>query len=415
MPRDSFLSFRPLRAIRAPMNFQEWWLILLPAIFGFGWIAARVDMRHVVRQSRRLPRGYLRGLNHLLKDEEDKAIDAFLEVLDLEPEIIEVHFALGALFRRRGDIERAIRIHKTLSERDDLPRPTREEALFELARDYFKSGFWDRAEKLFEACRETRFAEQSLSHLFSICQREREWKRAIAIAEQMDEASEQVKRRDIAQLYCDWATHLPADADDSERKNLLARALKINPYCGRVGIIEGELAGAKGDWAGAVARLCEVEKRQPSCLFLAATSLAKAAENRGDKDSGAAILRGWLARHPSPRLFEKVFDEAQKALGIRAAAELADEFLPQFNDIAVPAKWAEARRNLSRAESADAESADFERLFSALSRLRARAEFLCRRCGFQSRDFQWQCPVCQHWETFLADDNSADVGGKKSS
>ena len=152
MPRDSFLSFRPLRTIRAPMNFQEWWLILLPAIFGFGWIAARVDMRHVVRQSRRLPRGYLRGLNHLLKDEEDKAIDAFLEVLDLEPEIIEVHFALGALFRRRGDIERAIRIHKTLSERDDLPRPTREEALFELARDYFKSGFWDRAEKLFEAC-----------------------------------------------------------------------------------------------------------------------------------------------------------------------------------------------------------------------------------------------------------------------
>src|SRR5690606_40611144 len=152
------------------MEIEFWWLLALPLFFALGWLAARIDIRQVVRESRALPRSYLNGLNFLLKEQPDKAIDAFIEAVRIDPQTIELHFALGSLFRRRGETDRAIRIHKNLVERSDLDGSQREHALFELGQDYLKAGLLDRAEDAFKRLEITRYGLQSLQHRLEIAQ-----------------------------------------------------------------------------------------------------------------------------------------------------------------------------------------------------------------------------------------------------
>src|SRR5580704_13335300 len=132
------------------MEFETWWLLSIPVFFGLGWIAARVDITQLLSESRSLPNGYFKGLNFLLNEQPDKAIDAFIEVVKLDPETTELHFALGNLFRRRGETERAIRVHQNLLKRADLPTNERDHALYELGQDFLKAGLLDRAEETFK-------------------------------------------------------------------------------------------------------------------------------------------------------------------------------------------------------------------------------------------------------------------------
>jgi len=155
------------------MDFELWWLLGIPAMFALGWIAARVDIRAVVSESRTLPRGYFRGLNHLLNDQPDKAIDSFIEIVKLDPETADMHFALGNLFRRRGETERAIRVHQNLLSRPDLPAEQRAHAEYELGQDYLKAGLLDRAEETYTRLLDTSYAVQGRKALLEIYQREK--------------------------------------------------------------------------------------------------------------------------------------------------------------------------------------------------------------------------------------------------
>src|SRR5207302_6003354 len=155
------------------MEFDFWWLLGFPLFFGLGWIAARIDIKHLVSESRALPQSYFKGLNFLLNEQPDKAIEAFIEVVKVEPQTIELHFALGSLFRRRGEVERAIRMHQNLVERVDLPEKQKLDALKELAQDYLKAGLLDRAEELFTKLRDTSHAEDALRSLLEIYEQEK--------------------------------------------------------------------------------------------------------------------------------------------------------------------------------------------------------------------------------------------------
>src|SRR5512134_2127702 len=121
------------------MEYEYWWLLAFPLFFGLGWMAARIDIKHLVSESRALPLSYFKGLNFLLNEQPDKAIEAFIEIVKVDPQTIELHFALGSLFRRRGEIERALRMHQNLVDRTDLDKDKRQQALFELAQDYLKA------------------------------------------------------------------------------------------------------------------------------------------------------------------------------------------------------------------------------------------------------------------------------------
>src|SRR5262249_12251232 len=164
------------------MEIDYWWLLALPLFFMLGWLAARIDIKQLVSESRALPLSYFKGLNFLLNEQPDKAIEAFIEVVKVNPQTIELHFALGSLFRRRGEIERAIRMHQNLAERPDLDPEQRINATFELAQDYLKAGLLDRAEELFAKLAGTRHDEAALKSLLEIYEQEKDWGKAIGAA-----------------------------------------------------------------------------------------------------------------------------------------------------------------------------------------------------------------------------------------
>lgn len=152
------------------MEFEIWWLLSIPIFFGLGWIAARIDIKQLLSESRSLPKGYFKGLNFLLNEQPDKAIDAFIEIVKLDPETADLHFALGNLFRRRGETERAIRMHQNLLLRPDLPAEQQMQAQYELGQDFLKAGLLDRAEEVFQKLTETPYSIQARRALLEIFQ-----------------------------------------------------------------------------------------------------------------------------------------------------------------------------------------------------------------------------------------------------
>ena len=187
------------------MEFEFWWFLGIPLFFALGWIAARVDIHQLVSESRSLPRNYFKGLNFLLTEQHDKAIDSFIEIVKLDPESADMHFALGNLFRRRGETERAIRVHQNLLARPDLPQEQQVHAAYELGMDYLKAGLLDRAEETFNGLVETQYAVQARRALLEIFQREKEWPRAIEAALGLQESGAGARQKEIAQFYCELA------------------------------------------------------------------------------------------------------------------------------------------------------------------------------------------------------------------
>src|SRR3954464_13257384 len=168
------------------MEFEYWWLLGFPLFYAFGWMAARIDIRHLLRESRALPSSYFKGLNFLLNEQPDKAIEAFIEVVKVDPETIELHFALGSLFRRRGEYDRAIRMHQNLLERAGLGAEQKLLALSELGEDYLKAGILDRAEEVFQKLEKTSSSKARI-HLLEIYEQEKDWARAIEMAKRLAE------------------------------------------------------------------------------------------------------------------------------------------------------------------------------------------------------------------------------------
>src|SRR5881392_367527 len=207
-------------------TLQLWWLIGFAVFFVLGWLAARVDIRQVVHESRALPRSYFKGLNFLLNEQPDKAIEAFIEVVKVDPETIELHFALGSLFRRRGEYDRAIRMHQNLLERADLGSDQKVIALAELGQDYLKAGILDRAEEVFTKLEKSSQAGTARAHLLEIYEQEKDWARAIALAREIG-----TDARVQAQYHCELAgSEMTSSRPDGARRHLDA-ALEANRKC----------------------------------------------------------------------------------------------------------------------------------------------------------------------------------------
>ena len=187
------------------MEFEFWWLLALPVFFGMGWVAARVDLKSLLSESRALPSSYFRGLNFLLNEQPDKAIESFLQVAKENPQTVELQFALGSLFRRRGEVDRAIRMHQDLVNREDLPPEQRREASFELAQDYFKAGLLDHAEQVLAKMAEADPSPDVHRHLLDIYIQEKDWEKAIGAAKKLEVSAKRNYQKEIANYYCELA------------------------------------------------------------------------------------------------------------------------------------------------------------------------------------------------------------------
>ncbi|WP_153147579.1 lipopolysaccharide assembly protein LapB [Dechloromonas sp. H13] len=374
--------------------FEYWQLLLIPLFFGLGWAAARVDMRQVVHESRALPRSYFQGLNFLLNEQPDKAIDSFLEVAKVDSQTVELHFALGNLFRRRGETDRAIRMHQNLIDRPDLDDGVRLHALSELGQDFLKSGLLDRAEEIFNKLVGTALEDEAKRNLLEIYQVEKEWQKAIELARELPDVASQ---QEVAEFYCELAAgEIMRSRPDSARVHLEA-AMQQNRKCVRASLLQGDLLLQEGNLPGAIEAWQRIEQQDPAYLALVAQRLLETYRKLAQRDEGIALLRGYLERYPSLDLLDVVYQLILEGEGNEAAYRLVRDELQRNPTLLGLEKLMSARLPLAAPEiRPDVELAKtiIQGYTKRLSRYR------CDNCGFKARQFYWRCPACGGWETY---------------
>jgi lipopolysaccharide biosynthesis regulator YciM len=379
------------------MDFELWWIFGFALFFGLGWLAARVDIKQLLSESRRLPRSYFKGLNFLLNEQPDKAIEAFIEVVKVDPETVELHFALGSLFRRRGETERAIRMHQNLLERPDLLAEQRLQAMIELGQDYLKAGLLDRAEAVFAKLKDSPHRVEAFKFLLEIYQQEKDWIKAIEAARELERNSGESAQKEIANYYCELAVSDATHSRPDAAKRHLEEALALHRKCVRANLILGDLAAAAGDHAGAIDAWKRIEQQNPAYLALVAQRLLESHRALGRSDEGLTLLRGYLAGFPSLDLLDVAFQSALDAEGPEAAYKLVKEELRRNQTLLGVDKLLEAQAMVAPAERRN----DLELVRNLIqSHTRRLARYRCDNCGFKARQFYWHCPACGGWETY---------------
>ena len=379
------------------MEFETWWLLAVPVFFGLGWIAARVDIKQILSESRTLPRAYFKGLNLLLNDQPDKAIDAFIEIVTLDPETADMHFALGNLFRRRGEIERAIRVHQNLLARPDLPQDQRAHAQYELGMDYLKAGLLDRAEETFNSLVDGSYSVQARKALLEIYQREKEWSRAIDAANGLQSEGAGARQKEIAQFYCELAQDALVRSDLADAMALLDKALHADRNSVRATMLLGDVLLAQGDVEAAIATWKRVEQQSVPHVALVAGRLMDGFRRVGRLQEGVNLLRSYLAEASSIDLLEVVFKAVLELEGVEAANQLVSAELRRMPTLLGLDKLLEARLMDAPAHIWEELSMVKNLIHGYTTKL---ARYQCSHCGFKARQYYWQCPGCSRWETY---------------
>jgi lipopolysaccharide assembly protein B len=374
--------------------FEYWQLLLIPLFFALGWAAARVDMRQVVHESRALPRSYFQGLNFLLNEQPDKAIDSFLEVAKVDSQTVELHFALGNLFRRRGETDRAIRMHQNLIDLPDLDEAVRLQALAELGQDFLKSGLLDRAEEIFNKLIGSAFAAEAKRNLLEIYQVEKEWLKAVELAREVPDLATQ---QQIAEFYCELAAGEIMRSKPESARTYLESAMQQNRKCVRASLLQGDLLLQEGKPQSAIEAWQRIEQQDPAYLALVAQRLLDTYRKLERPEEGMALLSAYLERYPSLDLLDVVYQLVLEGEGNEAAYRLVRAELQRNPTLLGLEKLMSARLPLAAPEiRPDVELAKtiIQGYTKRLSRYR------CNNCGFKARQFYWRCPACGGWETY---------------
>jgi len=379
------------------MEFEIWWLLGIPFFFSLGWIAARVDIRQLISESSSLPKGYFKGLNFLLNEQPDKAIDAFIEILKLNPETVELHFALGNLFRRRGETERAIRVHQNLLSRPDLPIEQQTQAMFELGQDYLKAGLLDRAEETFNQLVAGQYAIPARKALLEIYQREKEWLRAIDAAHALQESGAGGRQKEIAQFYCEIAQDELVHTHPEAAMQMLDKAIATDRHNVRAAILTGDIHLAKGDVEQAVLAWRRVEQQSVPHVALVAQRLMDGYRKLERPHEGLNLLKSYMAETPSIDLLEVVFKATLELESVVEANQLVSSELRRTPTLLGLDKLLDARMMTAPPEVLP-ELSIVKNLVSGYAQKFTR--YQCTHCGFKARQFYWQCPGCSKWETY---------------
>ena len=380
------------------MEFEYWWLLGFPLFFGLGWMAARIDIGHLVRESRALPRSYFKGLNFLLSEQPDKAIEAFIEVVKVDPATVDLHFALGSLFRRRGEYDRAIRMHQHLVERTDLAAEQRANALFELGLDYLRAGILDRAEDVFGRLSDGPHAAQARVSLLEIYEAEKDWDKAIAMARRIAADSGESRSRDIAQFLCELAAGEATHSRPDAARARLEEALEAHRKCVRANAQLGDLERAAGRTERAIEHWKRIEQQNTAYLALVAQRLVEAHRDAGRLEEGLTLLNGYLEHYPSLDLLDAVFQYTLEAKGAQAAYRLVRDELRRNPTLLGLDRLIEAQ---IVGDAHPERRRDLELVKNLVhSHTRKLARYRCENCGFKARQFHWRCPGCGGWETY---------------
>jgi lipopolysaccharide biosynthesis regulator YciM len=375
------------------MDFDFQWLLLgLPLAFAFGWLASRFDLRQWKKEQKDSPKAYYEGLNLLLNEQHDKAIDAFIEAVQADPDTTDLHFALGNLFRRRGEYERAVRVHEHLLQRADLATTERERARYALAQDFMTAGLIDRAEQAYQALDGSAYDTEARLALLSLYERSRDWRSAVEAAGRLERSGAGSFATRIAHYWCELAVEADARQQRDEADAAVQRAREAAPQAPRPLVLAGEHARARGDHAQVLQLWGTLLAAHPAAFSLVARDYAASAAEAGEHSAALERLRALHQRSPSVDLLDAigVLDPAPAHQRQRLLAHLQKQ----------PALSA-AHALLARPGGAALDDAETVALRDAVGRAaRPMQRYRCAACAFEAQHYFWQCPACLGWDTY---------------
>ena len=375
------------------MDFDLGWILFgLPVAFTLGWLASRMDLRQLRIENRQAPKAYFRGLNFLLNEQQDEAIDAFIEAVQNDPDTSELHFALGNLFRRRGEYERAVRVHEHLLRRGDLPKPDLERAQHALALDYLKAGLLDRAEVALRKLEGTSFEQEARLALLGVYERSRDWQQASDIASKLSSLDQGSFSGRQAHYLCEQAGAMLTAGNIDSAAQLLEQARHLAPNAARPLIDLAKLNQQRGRVNEAFINLQELECCAPQALPLAAGLLVTLAQTDAVHLKVVALLKTHYRHTPSVDVMDAI---AKLEIDPKVGRQSFITHLETEASLVAASRWiaGEASGNPNNQQLVQRA---LDQAIKPLMRYR------CAACGFEATQHFWHCPGCQAWDSYPA-------------
>jgi len=368
----------------------QWALLLVPVAFFLGWSSAKRNNKKK-RRELRFSNDYFQGLNYLLNDEQDKALDVFLRLVEVDWETVDTSLALATIFRRKGEIDKSIKLHQNLLARPSLPAEYQAQVLLELGRDYQLAGWLDRAEGLFnQVLVDNTHAQAALQNLISIYQQEQEWQSAINAARRLQKNGSKNQLPVIAQFYCELSEQVHGQGDAREAEALATQALAVDENCVRASIILADIAVERGRYKKAIRFLQQVEYQDRAFLPLVLDRLINCYRNQSNLKALITYLQQIERRNPKLLLTPVLTDLINEVYGQRPAldylissmqARPSLDGVKKILDMKVP--------------PSDYPETHLSEVVDHI--VSERVGFQCNHCGYSANTLYWLCPSCQTW------------------
>lgn len=345
------------------------------------------------------PKDYLQGLNFLLNEETDKAVDVFIKMLEVDSDTVETHLAIGKLFRKRGEVDRAIRIHQNLIARPQLEKNYREQSLFELGQDYLSAGMLDRAERIFlELVNAKSHAARALKILIDIYQQERDWPNAIEIAEKYESLTRQNMKPVIAHYYCELAEIALHKKELEQATNDVLKAEQADHACVRASLLNAKILMLQGNYKLAAKSLKRIKDQNAAYLSESIDLLASCYEQMGQEEELVGYLKKLVDEHPRVPVVLILAERIRQWKGDKVAANFVADYVRRYPSLRGLALFINLYISSAEGRAKD----DLHILQNLMKKVLApKPEYQCTSCGFSGKTLHWQCPGCREWSKML--------------
>lgn len=374
-------------------------LLFLLSIAIAWYLGYRAKSRETSDKQKGLPRDYLIGLNFLLNEETDKAVDIFIKMLEVDSDTVETHLAVGKLFRKRGEVDRAIRIHQNLIARPNLERTYREQSLLELGTDYLSAGMLDRAEKIFHELVEAKsHSAQALRLLIDIYQQEKDWDNAIVSSKKYEQVTKTNMQPVIAHYHCELAEiAFTKQKFDDASKHLLS-AFSADQSCVRSSLLQAKVYFQQEKYNEALKCLRKIKDQNPDYLSESIDLIALCYEKLGQEDELVSYLQKLADEYPRVPVVLILAERIRKWKGDKVAVGFVADYVRRYPSLRGLYLFVNLYISCAEGRAKD----DLHILQNLMKKILAgRPDYQCTSCGFTCRTLHWQCPGCRRWTTIM--------------
>jgi len=377
------------------IEFEFWWLLVIPLFFILGWVSARVDIKQIIAESTNLPASLFKALSYLNSNQNESAITELEKAVKLKNNSLEIHFALGSLLRREGKYDKAINLHIALLNKREITSEQEDSIKAELAQDYFKAGLYGRSESILKDLKNEKYFQYSLNLLREIYVRERDWDKAIESASNLEKTSGVSFRIPISHYFCELATNNLMNKKYGMAKIYLKKSLEESKNCVRANILLGDIAHEEKKYDEAIIYWKKIEYQKPEYLGLVIQKIISAYEIQNNVNEALSILSRYYELYKLKTILGSLYKLVLKNEGIERAEEIARNELIQRPSLLsldqlfqiLTIKKSNKIENIELIQQTIKNSISERRFFN------------CNECGFKAKQFHWQCPGCNSWES----------------